>query len=94
MPKGKVIWWPMGGTTDMAQVKEILGDVACIEGDVPASRLQSGTPEETAEYCRRLMDVAGKGGGYIFSTSYIDSNARVENVRAMIKTVKEYGAYK
>ena len=77
----------------MAQLKEVLGDVACIEGDVPASRLVGGTPEETAAFCRRMIDVCGKNGGYIFSTSPVDRNARIENIRAMIRTAKEYGVY-
>ncbi|MEK7354207.1 MAG: hypothetical protein AABZ77_06860, partial [Chloroflexota bacterium] len=34
-----------------------------------------------------------KGKVYIFATSNIDRNAKAENVKAMIKTVKEYGAY-
>ena len=91
LPKGKAIWWSEGGQTDMAQLKEVLGDVACIEGDVPASRLVGGTPEETAAFCRRMIDVCGKNGGYIFSTSPVDRNARIENIRAMIRTAKEYG---
>ena len=77
----------------MAKAKAALGDVACLMGNVPATRLHTGTPEETADFCRHLIDVAGKGGGYIFSTASIDRNAKVENVKAMIKTAKEYGVY-
>ena len=39
--------------------------VACIQGNVPLSLIYAGTPEETAAYVRNLIDVAGKGGGYI-----------------------------
>ncbi len=93
LPRGKAIWWSEGGQTDMAQLKEVLGDIACIEGDVPASRLMVGSPEETADFCRGLIDVVGKGGGYIFSTSPVDRSTKLENVLAMIKTAKEYGVY-
>ena len=92
MPKGRVCW-AVGYGTDIARMKEVLGDVACITGNVPATILHSGTAEETADFCRHLIDVAGKGGGYIFSNSGIDRNAKVENVKAMIKTAKEYGVY-
>lgn len=93
LPQGKAIWWSEGGQTDMVQLKEVLGDVACIEGDVPAPCLMVGTAEQTADFCRHLIDVCGKGGGYIFSTSPIDRNAKIENIRAMIRTAKEYGVY-
>ncbi|MEK7354275.1 MAG: uroporphyrinogen decarboxylase family protein [Chloroflexota bacterium] len=92
LPKGKALW-ALGYDTDMAKAKAAIGDVACLMGNVPATRLHTGTPEETAEFCRHLIDVAGKGGGYLFSTASIDRNAKVENVKAMIKTAKEHGVY-
>ncbi|MFC1949764.1 uroporphyrinogen decarboxylase family protein [Chloroflexota bacterium] len=92
LPKGKALW-ALGYATDMAKAKEAIGDVACLMGNVPATRLHTGTPEETADFCKHLIDVAGKDGGYLFSTAAIDRNAKVENVKAMIKTVKEYGVY-
>ncbi len=92
LPKGRALW-AFGYATDMARAKEAIGDVACLMGNVPATRLHTGTPEETADFCRHLIDVAGKGGGYLFSTAAVDRKARVENVKAMIKTAKEYGVY-
>ncbi|HLB27774.1 MAG TPA: uroporphyrinogen decarboxylase family protein [Dehalococcoidales bacterium] len=92
LPKGFALW-AFGYATDMEEAKKKVGDVACIMGNVPATRLHTGTPEETAEFCRHLIDVAGKGGGYMFSTAGIDRNAKLENVKAMIKTAKEYGVY-
>jgi hypothetical protein len=92
LPKGKALW-AFGYATEMKKAKEAVGDVACMMGNVPATRLHTGTPEETAEFCRKLIDAAGKGGGYMFSTASIDRNAKVENVKAMIKTAKEYGVY-
>ncbi len=92
LPKGKTNWY--FDYTDMTRAKEILGDVACIQGNVPVSLIHTGTPEATTAYCRQLIDTAGKGGGFILSTGAgIDRTAKVENVRAMIKTAKEYGVY-
>ena len=91
-PKGKVIWG-FGAATDMARAKELLGDVACISGNVPAALLTAGTPEQVTAYCRRLIDTAGKGGGYMLGTAAIDRTAKEENVRAMIRCAKEYGVY-
>jgi hypothetical protein len=92
LPKGKVIWY--FDRTDMGKAKAALGDVACIMGNVPVSLMHSGTPQEVDAYCRHLIDVAGKGGGYILTTgASLDRNSKIENVRAMIKCVKEYGIY-
>ena len=92
MPKGKV-YWNIGYGTDIAKAKELLGGIACISGGITAGILHEGTPDEVIQHCRQAIDVASKGGGYIFSTSNIDRNAKVENVKAMIETVKEYGVY-
>ena len=94
LPKGKTLWL-LGWETDIAQAKEIIGDVACISGNIPAALLYTGTPEEIAAYCRHLIKVAGKGGCYIFSMPLegVNRNTKAENVRAMIKCVKEYGVY-
>lgn len=92
MPKGKV-YWAVGYGTDIAKMKEVLGGIGCIMGNVHAGLLHHGTVEEVTDYCRNVIDVAGKGGGYIFSTSGIDRNAKVENVKAMVKCAKEYGVY-
>lgn len=40
-----------------------------------------------------MIYTCARGGGYIFSMSPIERNARPENVRAMIQTAKEYGVY-
>lgn len=92
LPKGKVVW--RFDNTDMAKAKEVLGDTACIYGNVPAALLSTGTTDEVKAYCKKLIDVAGKGGGFILSSGSIIDTARPENVRAMIEFTKEYGIYK
>lgn len=92
LPKGKTLWYFV--YTDMARAKEVLGDVACIMGNVPIVLLQTGTPEQTTAYCRQLIDVAGKRGGFILSTGGTMGRAgKADNIRAMIQCAKEYGAY-
>lgn len=91
LPKGKVVW--RFDDTDMARAKEILGDKACIYGNVPAAILSTGTTNEVKAYCKKLIDVAGKGGGFILSSGSIIDMAKPENVRAMIEFTKEYGIY-
>lgn len=92
LPEGKVIW--LFDTTDMQKAKDVLGDIACIQGNVPLSLINTGTPEETAAYSRHLIDTAGKNGGFMLDAGGgIDNKGKVENVRAMIQTAKEYGVY-
>ncbi len=91
LPKGKVVW--RFDQTNMSRAKEILGDRACIYGNVPAPMLDTGTPDEVKAYCKQLIDVAGKGGGFILSPGSSLDMAKPQNVRAMIEFTKEYGIY-
>jgi uroporphyrinogen-III decarboxylase len=91
LPKGKTVW--LFDQTDMARAKETIGQVACIEGNVPLSLMHAGTPEEVAEYCKKLIDTAGKGGGFIMDIGAVADSGKAENLRAMIETTKGYGVY-
>lgn len=92
LPKGKVMI--RFTDTDMFKAKEILGDHVCLMGSVPMNLLQIGSPSEVEEYCRKLIQVCGKGGGYIMRTctDYIQE-AKIENIKAMMDAVKKYGIY-
>ncbi len=79
--------------TDMAKAKEILQGTVCIRGNVPLSILATGTPDDVRAYCKRLIDVCGKGGGYIMDASTGLEDAKPENVKAMFEFTKEYGTY-
>jgi hypothetical protein len=92
LSKGKTTWH--FDFTDMARAKEIIGDVACIQGNVPAALIHTGTPDDVVAYCRKLIETAGKGGGFVLTTGAgVDHNAKPENVHAMIRSAKEYGVY-
>jgi uroporphyrinogen-III decarboxylase len=92
MPKGKAVYW--FEKTDLFKAKDILGDRICLRGNVPASLLNVGTPEQVEAYCKRLIDVVGKGGGFMMDgATGIPDEAKPENVRAMVETTREYGVY-
>jgi hypothetical protein len=92
IPKGKTLW--MFDQTDMAKAKKIVGETLCLFGNVPASVLNLGTPEDVKSYCKNLIDVAGKGGGFILSNGSFFDYAKPENVKTMVDFTKEYGVYK
>jgi uroporphyrinogen-III decarboxylase len=91
VPKGKVVWW--FDLTDMAQAKKTVGRVACIAGNVPLSLLCTGSPDDVKAYCKKLVDIAGRDGGFIFSTGAGMQGSKSENVKAMIDCLKDYGSY-
>jgi hypothetical protein len=92
LPKGKTVW--MFDQTDMAQAKKEVGKVACIIGNLSPSLLSLGTPKDVEKEVKRLIDVAGEGGGYMVCNGAFFDDVKPENVKAMIDTTKEYGAYK
>ncbi len=78
---------------DMARAKEVLGDHLCIMGNVPSSLLQVGSAQDVDEYCKKLIKVCGKGGGFILTNGSSIDEAKPENVKAMIDSVEKYGRY-
>jgi hypothetical protein len=92
MPRAKVIWW--FEKMDMAKAKEVLGDNACIAGNLPVSLLYTGTPQEVKEGCHRLIEICAQGGGYILTAAASMNQGSPDNLRAMMEAAKEYGVYK
>jgi uroporphyrinogen-III decarboxylase len=88
MPKGKVV--VLLDLTDMFRAKDILKDHSCLMGNVPASLLQIGTPQDVDNYCKKIIEVCGKGGGFILSHGSSIDEAKPENIRTMIESVKKY----
>ena len=80
-------------TTDAKRAKEILGDVACLTGNLPIYELEFGTKEKVADYTKYLMDTLAPGGGYIFDCDGTIENAKPENLDAMFETAALYGKY-
>jgi hypothetical protein len=91
LPRAAAAWY--FDQTDMAAAKRILGDVCCIIGNVPTSLLMTGTPAQVKEHCRRLIEVCGKGGGYVLAGGANIDAGNPENLRAMMAAAREYGVY-
>lgn len=90
-PKGTVCWY--FDKTDMFKAKQILGSNCAIQGNVPSSLIVTGSAADTKEYCRKLIEGCGNGGGFILSAGAIADNPKLENLRAMMAAVREYGVY-
>ena len=87
-PKGKLII-ALDGDTDIFKAKNILGDHICLMGDVPASLLAFGNPEEVYHYSRKLIKELGPEGFILQSGCDIPANAKIENVQAMVAVAME-----
>ena len=92
IPRGKAIYW--FERTDLLKAKDVLGDTVCIRGNVPPVLLNTGSVSDVEEYCKKLIDHVGKGGGFIMDGAIgIPDEAKPENVKAMADITKTYGVY-
>ncbi len=91
LPKGKVIFWTE--RTDVFKAREVLGDHLCIQGGVPPTILQAGSPQDVDAHVKRLVQSVGKNGGLIVGPGSAMDYSRPENVKAMVDAVRKYGRY-
>lgn len=92
LPRGSVVW--LFDRTDMTKAKDVLGNAACIAGNIPSSLMCTGTPEGVKAYCRKLIEYCGKGGGYILSGGASVDKADPRNFHVLMEAAKEYGTYR
>jgi hypothetical protein len=92
IPRGKTLWH--FDYTDMFKAKDALRDVACIAGNVPQSLLATSTADAVKEYCKKLIDYAGKDGGFMMAPGAVLDKVIIDNVKAMVEFTRQYGVYK
>jgi uroporphyrinogen-III decarboxylase len=82
MPPGHCVF-ETDGSTNIYKIKEVLGDIMCIKGDVQAAKTTLGTPDEVYNYSSKL--IRDMGPGFILATGCsVPPDAKVENLQAMI----------
>ena len=91
MPRASIIWW--FEHMDMAKAKEVLGDTACIAGNLPVTALCTSTPDDVRNRCRGLIETCAAGGGYILTGSATMDRGNVDNLRAVMDAALNYGQY-
>lgn len=79
----------------LEEVKTRYGDRVCLMGNVDCAQLlPTGTAAEVRETVKKCIQDAGKGGGYICTTSNtVHPTVRPENYVAMVQAIKDYGKY-
>ena len=89
LPAGRMIW--MFDATDMTEVRRHLGGYQCFGGNVPGAILTTGTPQETDDYVRGLIDDVAGPGGFVLSTGIVIDEAKDECMKALIDAGLKYG---
>jgi hypothetical protein len=91
LPKGKIIGW--FDRVDMVKAKDMLKDIMCICGNMPTTVLQFGPAESVREQTKRLIEIAGKGGGFIMASRSVLDEADPKLVKVWAEATREYGVY-
>jgi hypothetical protein len=80
---------------DIYALKKQYGNQITLMGNLDCGELLSnGSPEQVARQAQDLIRGLAAGGGYIFSSSNsIHDGVKLENLYAMLETVKSYGRY-
>lgn len=76
-----------------AELKKEYGHDLCFYGGMDLQHiLCKGSPEDVENEAKRLIDILGKDGGYVFGPghTYIQVDAPVENIEIMYQTAKTY----
>jgi len=82
------------GAMDIRALKRRYGRRLCLIGNVNVHTLSQGTPAAVeAEVAGLLRDVAPAGGYMLSSGNSLASYCRLENIRAMVRTLERFGKY-
>jgi uroporphyrinogen-III decarboxylase len=55
--------------------------------------MNGGSIDDVKAYAKKLIDICGKGGGFIMGIAHSLLTAKYENVKALVDFTKEYGIY-
>lgn len=76
------------------EAKKLYGDRVCVMGNFDPVILAFGSLKDVENETIRCLEEGMEGGGYVLVTGdEVPANAKLENLRAMVKTVEKYGRY-
>jgi len=79
---------------ELEKVKEMVGDRMCLVGNMDITHiLVDASKEEVFEEVKRLIRVAGPGGGYMIAPTNSHHAISIERLEWMLEAVEEYGHY-
>lgn len=76
--------------TDLVAAGDLLDGWHAFHGNVPATMLAFGTPDEVSAYCEKLITEVGlRHPGFVLSSGCeVPANAKLENLQAMVNSVR------
>ena len=86
---------PPMGDCDLAELKKRYGHKLVLKGNLHTTDVMlRGSRQEVVDACKRAIDAAAAGGGFILSTGdQCGRDTPDENLRAMVETARTYGRY-
>jgi uroporphyrinogen decarboxylase len=78
---------------DLKETKERIGKKVCLMGNIePIGIFRSGTSIEIEEICKKQIEIAAPGGGYVLSTGAAVYGPD-SSIDAVVSAAKKYGVY-
>lgn len=78
----------------LGEAKKLYGKKVCLMGNFNPVILAFGSEEDSKKETLRCLEEGMEGGGYVLVTGdEVPANAKIENLRVMVKTVEKYGKY-
>jgi uroporphyrinogen-III decarboxylase len=90
LPAKKCILNP-DGLTDTKKFKRVAADRMAMMGDIPASLLAAGTPDDVRKYVREQVELFEGRGLILCPGCDAPINAKPENMQAFVDAAHEYG---
>jgi len=84
------------GLMDIADIKKRYGNRIFLGGNVDCKMvLPYGSEADVRKDVRRVIDAAGRDGGFILTSSNsLHSNVKVDNIYTLVDEARKYGRYK
>ncbi len=85
---------PNEGDITLAETKAKYGDRICVMGNFDCVILSRGSVEDARRETLRCLREGMEGGGYVLVTGdEVPADTKMENLRAMVEVVEEFGRY-
>lgn len=87
---------PPMGDSNLAELKKLYGDKLVLKGNLHTTDVMlRGSVQDVVDACKRAIDDAAEGGGFILSSGdQCGRDTPEENLFAMIETARTYGRYR
>jgi uroporphyrinogen-III decarboxylase len=93
MGMGKPELWPMNVMKDYIRENKSLMWTPSVMAGCSASYMRDSTPEQIAEYVKRIIDNLGRDGRLSFFGIQIPADTPQVNVHTFVQSIKTYGKY-